>query len=139
MVLVCLPSDALLQHLSSYLGPLTLGVGYLFKAAPAKHSCCSLPWMRGVSSPPPFLTFKWDGSSRPSCTHTATTPWMSGCSSWPPPLALGVGLLLLASAPGLGCRPWPLTWGTSSWPSPLTSDAGYLLSAVLSVSVAACA
>ena len=28
---------------------LTLGVGYLFTAAPAKHSCCSLPWMRGIS------------------------------------------------------------------------------------------
>ena len=36
---------------------LTLGMGYLFTAAPAKRSCCSLPWMRGISSPPPFLTF----------------------------------------------------------------------------------
>ena len=34
---------------------LTLGVGYLFMAAPAKHSRCSLPWMRGISLP--FLTF----------------------------------------------------------------------------------
>ena len=36
---------------------LTLGMGYLFTAAPAKHSCCSLPWSRGISLPPPFLTF----------------------------------------------------------------------------------
>ena len=36
---------------------LTLGVGYLFTAAPAKRSHCSLPWMRGISSLPPFLTF----------------------------------------------------------------------------------
>ena len=36
---------------------LTLGVGYLFTAAPAKRSRCSLPWTRGISSPPPFLTF----------------------------------------------------------------------------------
>ena len=36
---------------------LTLGVGYLFTAASAKHSHCSLPWTRGISSPPPFLTF----------------------------------------------------------------------------------
>ena len=36
---------------------LTLGVGYLFTAAPAKHSCCSLPWTRGISLPPLFLTF----------------------------------------------------------------------------------
>ena len=36
---------------------LTLGVGYLFMAAPAKHSRCSLPWTRGISSPLPFLVF----------------------------------------------------------------------------------
>ena len=35
---------------------LTLDVGYLFTAAPAKHSCCSLPWTRGMSSPPRLLT-----------------------------------------------------------------------------------
>ena len=35
---------------------LTLDVGYLFMAAPAKHSHCSLPWTRGISSPPPLLT-----------------------------------------------------------------------------------
>ena len=35
---------------------LTLDVGYLFMAAPAKHSCCSLPWTRGVSSRLPLLT-----------------------------------------------------------------------------------
>ena len=31
---------------------LTLNVGYLFTAAPAKRSCCSLPWMWGSSSRP---------------------------------------------------------------------------------------
>ena len=35
---------------------LTLGVGFLFTAAPAKRSCCSLPWTRGISSLLPFLT-----------------------------------------------------------------------------------
>ena len=35
---------------------LTLDVGYLFTAAPAKHSCWSLPWTRGISSRPPLLT-----------------------------------------------------------------------------------
>ena len=35
---------------------LTLDVGYLFKAAPAKHSLCSVPWTRGISSQPPLLT-----------------------------------------------------------------------------------
>ena len=36
---------------------LTLDVGYLFMAAPAKHSRCSLSWTSGISSPPPLLTF----------------------------------------------------------------------------------
>ena len=35
---------------------LTLDVGYVFTAAPAKRSHCSLPWTRGISSPPPLLT-----------------------------------------------------------------------------------
>ena len=35
---------------------LTLDMGYLFTAAPAKHSRCSLPWTRGISSQPPLLT-----------------------------------------------------------------------------------
>ena len=35
---------------------LTLFVGYLFTAAPAKHSHCSLPWTRGISSQLPLLT-----------------------------------------------------------------------------------
>ena len=42
MVSVCLPSGALLQHLPSYLGLSYLCVGYLFTAAPVKHSHCSL-------------------------------------------------------------------------------------------------
>ena len=56
MVLVCLPSDALSQHLPSYLVSLTSDVGYLFTAAPAKRSRCSLPWRRAISSRPPLLT-----------------------------------------------------------------------------------
>ena len=35
---------------------LTLNVGYLFTAAPAKRILCSLPWTRGISSRPPLLT-----------------------------------------------------------------------------------
>ena len=56
IVSVCLPSDALLQHLLSTWVSLTLDVGYLFTAAPAKHSRCSLPWTRVISSWPPLLT-----------------------------------------------------------------------------------
>ena len=32
------------------------GVGYLFTASPAKRSCCSLPWTRGISPLLPPLT-----------------------------------------------------------------------------------
>ena len=80
MVSVCLPSDALLQHLSSYLcfsylghgvslhscsskaQPLllTLDEGYLFTAAPAKCSRSSLPCTRGISSQPPLLTLNME-------------------------------------------------------------------------------
>ena len=35
---------------------LTLDVGYLFTAAPAKHRRCSLPWTRSISSWLPLLT-----------------------------------------------------------------------------------
>ena len=35
---------------------LTLNVGYLFIAAPAKRSRCSLPWKWGISSPQLLLT-----------------------------------------------------------------------------------
>ena len=35
---------------------LTLDVGYLFTAAPAKRSRCSLSWTRGIFSPLPLLT-----------------------------------------------------------------------------------
>ena len=52
---VCLHSDA--SHNTDHLTwvSLTLGIGYLFTAAPAKCSHCSLPWMRGISSKPPIL------------------------------------------------------------------------------------
>ena len=63
MVSVCLPSDALSQHLPSYLGFFLLGHGYLFMAAPAKHSRCSLPWMWVCSSQPPPLA----PSKDPTC------------------------------------------------------------------------
>ena len=33
-----------------------MDVGYLFTAAPAKCSHCTLPWRRGISSWPPLLT-----------------------------------------------------------------------------------
>ena len=57
VVSVCLPSDR--PSLSAYRltgVSLTLDLGYLFTAAPAKRSRCSLPWTWGISSRPLPLT-----------------------------------------------------------------------------------
>ena len=86
---MCLPSDALLQHLLSFLGSLTLGVGYLFTAAPAKHS---LTLNEGY-----LLT-------------TALPDLQSGIAPLGPPAPAQPGLL----GHGVGSpghRPWPRAWG----------------------------
>ena len=49
---VCPLMPSLSAHCLTWVS-LTLDVGYLFTAAPAKCSRCSLPWMRGISSQPP--------------------------------------------------------------------------------------
>ena len=131
MVSVCLPSDALLQHLPSYLGfsylgrgvslhgcsskaqplLLTLDKGYLLTAALPDLQCVIAPLGPPTPSQPGLLG---RGVGPPS--HRPS----------PPPLALGLG------AWGSSSRPWPLAsgmgaWGSSSRPPLLTSDAGYLL------------
>ena len=53
---VCLPSDASRNTYHLTWVSLTLDVGCLFTAAPAKRSHCSLPWTRGISSQLPLLT-----------------------------------------------------------------------------------
>ena len=58
MVSVCLPSDASHNTYRLTWVSLTLDVGDLFTAAPAKRSRCSLPWTRGISSQLPLLTLK---------------------------------------------------------------------------------
>ena len=85
MVSVCLPSDALLQHLLSYLGFSYLGRGV------SLHSCSS-------KAQPLLLTL--DGGYLLTAA-LPDLPWTWGWSSRQPPLASGVGLLLLAAAPGL--------------------------------------
>ena len=98
MVSVCLPSDALSQHLPSYLGFSYLGRGV------SLHSCSS-------KMQPLLLTLE-EGylltAAQPSCARTATTPWMWGCSSWLPPLTLDMGLLLSAASPDLASGVAPL-------------------------------
>ena len=70
-------------------------MGYLFMAAPAKCSRCSLPWMRGISSWLPLLTLNIEeflSALLCLCSHGY----------------LEVGLL-----PSGRC-PWPSVWGGSS-------------------------
>ena len=83
---------------------LALDVGYLFMAAPAKHSRCPLPWREVSPQSLPSWPWMWSSSSRPFYASTAAAPWTWGCSSWPP----------------------PLTWvcGSSSLLLPLTLDVG---------------
>ena len=65
------------------------GVGYLFTAAPAKCSRCSLSWMKDISSHCPSWPWMWSSSSRPSWARAAAAPWTWGCSSRALPLTSG--------------------------------------------------
>ena len=121
VVSVCLSSDALLQHLPSYLGFSYLGCGV------SLHGCSS-------KAQPLLLTLD-EGyllTPTPSDLERGIAPLGLPAPVQPP--LLGVGLLLPAMAPSLwggvgppGCRPWPWTLGSSSWPPPLTLDVGKLL------------
>ena len=119
MVSVRLPSDALLQHLPSYLG-------------------FSYPWAWGISSQllqqstaaAPYLG--WGGH----LLTTAVPDLQRGIAPLGPPVPAQpplLGLLLPAAGPGLGLgvapqghRPWPWVRGGFSRP-PLTLDAGSFL------------
>ena len=107
MVLVCLPSDALLQHLLSYLGISYLGCGV------SLHGCSS-------KAQPLLLTFD-EGyllTAAPSDLECGIAPL-----GLPAPTrhhSLDMGLLLPVTAPDLrhgvappGHRPWSGTWGSS--------------------------
>ena len=94
MVSVCLPSDASRNTYHLTWVSLTLDMGYLFMAAPAKHSH--------------LLTLD------KGYLHTAAPPDLERgvapfCPSAPvQPLLLGRGVALLAPAPDLGCWVAPL-------------------------------
>ena len=115
MVSVCLPSDALLQHLQSYLGfcylgrgvslhgcsskaqplLLTLDEGYLLNTTVPDLQCGIAPLVPPVPAQPPLLwLLLWVASSGLGV----------GGSSQLPPLASGSEWLLRVTAPGLGCK-----------------------------------
>ena len=118
MVSVCLPSDALLQHLPSYLGFSYLGHGISLHGCSNKIQPLLLTLDEGY-----LLTAVF-----PDLQHVIA-PLEPPVPGQPQLLRL----LLPAVAPGLGCRmalpsrrPWPWARGSSSQPS-LISDAGCLL------------
>ena len=112
MVSVCLPSDALLQHLPSYLGffylghgvslhrcfskaqPLLLNLdeGYLLTAALPDLQCGIAPLGPPAPAQPLLLGH---GVGPP---NRRPWPWVWGLGVAPP-----------------GCRPWPRMQGISSW------------------------
>ena len=143
MVSVCLPSDALLQHLPSYLSfsylgrgvslhscsskakplLLTLDEGYLLTASPPDLEHGISPLGTPVSVQPLLFVREVAPPSR----HP--WPWAWGCSSWLPPLASGTAWLLPAAVPDLGLRVAPLgrSCAIAAWhsrPLPLTSEVG---------------
>ena len=97
MVSVCLPSDALLQHLPSYLGFSYLGRGV------SLHSCSS-------KVQPLLLTLN------KGYLLTTTLPDLQrGIAPIGPPAPMQPRLLGHGVGPS-GHRPCPQAWGCSSWP-----------------------
>ena len=93
MVSVCLPSDALLEHLPSYLGFSYLGCGYL-------HCCSSKAQLLLLTLNEEYLL-------------TAVLPDLQyGIVPLRPPVPEQPWLLGHGVAP-LSCRSWPQAWGSS--------------------------
>ena len=84
MVLVCLPSDTLSQHLPllGFLLPWKWGVSSRL----LQQSAAAAPYLGWGLSPHgrPSWPGTWSRSSQPSCAHAATAPWTSVSSSQPP-------------------------------------------------------
>ena len=128
-----LPSDALLQHLPSYLAFSYLGRGVSLHGCSSKVQPLLLTLDEGylLTAAPPDL----DRGIAPLGPPAPVQPLLLGCGVAPPsrcPWHQGWGsssrlllrchsLTLLATAPDLGhrvaplgCHPWPQTWGSFS-------------------------
>ena len=105
MVSVCLPSDALLQLLPSYLGFSYLGHGV------SLHGCSSKVQLLLLTLDEGYLL-----TAAPSDLECGIAPLGPPVPAQPPLLGGGV------APPSRG--PWPLEWDRSSGSLPLTSDAG---------------
>ena len=99
---MCLPSDALLQYLPSYLRFSYLGRGVSLHGCSSKVQPLLLTLDQGY-----LLTAALPDLQRgiaplgPPAPSQPPLLGLGGWSSWPLPLASGVGFLLPAAAPGL--------------------------------------
>ena len=105
MVSVCLPSDALLQHLPSYLGFSYLGRGVSLHGCSSKAQPLLLTLDEGY-----LLTIAFPDLQRGLAPLGPPAPAQ--------PLLLGRGI----GPPS--CCPWLRVWGSSSRPLHLTLDPG---------------
>ena len=107
MVSVCLPSDALLQHLTSYLGFFYLGRGVSLHSCPSKAQLLLLTLDEGS-----LLT------AAPSDLERRIAPL--GPSAPTQPLLLGRGIAPPSAAPGLrhGVSPPGHLPGLGRWVAP---------------------
>ena len=148
MVSVCLPSDALLQHLPSYLGFSYLGHGVSLHSCSSKAQPLLLTLDEGY-----LLTATLPDLQRgiaPLGPPAPVQPWLLECGVGLPRhcpwlRAWGMGYFLPAALPDLGCGVTPLVTAPDlrhgvtpighscaiafwySRPLPLTSDVGWLL------------
>ena len=105
MVSVCLPSDALLQHLQSYLGFSYLGCGVSLHGCSSKVQPLLLTLDEGYLLTTAFPDLQC--GIAPLGPPAPAQPPLLGCGVGPP-----------------GCCPWPRVWDSSSRPPHLTSDSG---------------
>ena len=83
---VCLPSDALWQHLPSYLGFSYLGHGISLRSCSSKAQPLLLTLDEGyLLACCHSWPSTWDSSYRPSCACATTAPRVAppGCGPWP--------------------------------------------------------
>ena len=93
MVSVCLPFDALSQHLPSYLGFSYLGCGVSLHGCSRKAQLLLLTLDEGylLTAALPDLECGIAPLGPPVPARAATAPWTWGCSSQLPPLTSDVG------------------------------------------------
>ena len=118
MVSVCLPSDALLQYLPSY-----LGFSYLVRGV-SLHGCSSKAQLLFLTLDKGYLLTATvpdlQRGTAPLGPPVLRSHHSSGCSSRPQPWPR-----VWVAPPS--CRPWPRAWHGSSGSPPLTLGARWLL------------